>query len=118
MRLKRSRAALFALAVLLLSSSPAGAVKTSLWTQDGADDFLSGDVTGVTVSSDGQVLLGAAWDSVVTGLPDVSQIWCLARDSKGRIIEYSNSLYRPDRYEIHTLIERRRYRRGRLASRQ
>jgi len=83
-RLKRSRAALFALAVLLLSSSPAGAVKTSLWTQDGADDFLSGDVTGVTVSSDGQVLLGAAWDSVVTGLPDVSQIWCLARDSKGR----------------------------------
>ncbi len=84
MRLKRSRAALFALAVLLLSSSPAGAVKTSLWTQDGADDFLSGDVTGVTVSSDGQVLLGAAWDSVVTGLPDVSQIWCLARDSKGR----------------------------------
>ena len=84
MRLKRTSAALFALAVLLLASSPAGAVKTSLWTQDGADDFLSGDVTGVTVTSDGQVLLGAAWDSVVTGLPDVSQIWCLARDSKGR----------------------------------
>lgn len=84
MRLKRTRAALFALAVLLLASSPALAVKTSLWTQDGADDFLSGDVTGVTVTSDGQVLLGAAWDSVVTGLPDVSQIWCLARDSKGR----------------------------------
>jgi hypothetical protein len=30
-------------------------------------------------------MLGAAWDSVVTGLPSVSQIWCLARDSKGRI---------------------------------
>jgi GntR family transcriptional regulator len=42
----------------------------------------------------------------------------LARDSKGRIIEYSNYLYRPDRYEIHTLIERRRNRSGRPASRQ
>ena len=41
----------------------------------------------------------------------------LARDSKGHIIEYSNYLYRPDRYEIHTLIERHRHRRGRLASR-
>ncbi len=70
---------------MLLSASQAWAVKTSLWTQDGADDFLTGDVTGVTVTSDGQVMLGAAWDSVVTGLPSVSQIWCLARDSKGRI---------------------------------
>jgi GntR family transcriptional regulator len=41
----------------------------------------------------------------------------LARDSKGRIIEYSNYLYRPDRYEIHTLIERRPQRRVRLPSR-
>ncbi len=72
-------------AMFLLVASQAMAVKTSLWTQDGADDFLTGDVTGVTVASDGQVLLGAAWDSVVTGLPDVSQIWCLARDSKGRV---------------------------------
>src|SRR5262249_45516335 len=50
-----------------------------------ADDFLTGDVTGVTVTSDGQVLLGASWDSVVTALPDVAQIWCLAQDSKGRV---------------------------------
>jgi GntR family transcriptional regulator len=41
----------------------------------------------------------------------------LARDSRGRIIEYSNYLYRPDRYEMHILIERRRHRRGRRASR-
>jgi len=72
-------------ALMLLSASPALAVKTSLWTQDGADDFLTGDVTGVTVTSDGQVLLGAAWDSVVTAVPDVAQFWCLARDSKGRV---------------------------------
>jgi len=72
-------------ALMVLSASPALAVKTSLWTQDGADDFLTGDVTGVTVTSDGQVLLGAAWDSVVTAVPDVAQFWCLARDSKGRV---------------------------------
>ncbi|HXF59332.1 MAG TPA: Ig-like domain-containing protein [Candidatus Saccharimonadales bacterium] len=83
MRLKQRFAAILACS-LLLCASQAMAVKTSLWTQDGADDFLTGDVTGVTVTSDGQVLLGASWDSVVTGLPDVSQIWCLARDSKGR----------------------------------
>ena len=73
------------LAFMLLSATQARAVKTSLWTQDGPDDFLTGDVTGVTVTSDGQVLLGASWDSVVTSLPDVSQIWSLARDSKGRV---------------------------------
>ena len=82
--MKRHHAAAIA-ALMLLSASPALAVKTSLWTQDGADDFLTGDVTGVTVTSDGQVLLGAAWDSVATGLPDVAQIWCLAHDSKGRV---------------------------------
>ncbi len=31
----------------------------------------------------------------------------LVRDAKGRILEYSNSLYRPDRYEIDFVIERR-----------
>jgi len=42
-RLKRSRAALFALAVLLLSSSLPGRSRLAL-DPDGADDFLSGDV--------------------------------------------------------------------------
>ncbi len=82
--MKRRYAAALA-AMFLLAASQALAVKTSLWTQDSADDFLTGDVTGVTVVSDGQVQLGASWDSVVTGLPDVSQIWCLSRDSKGRV---------------------------------
>jgi GntR family transcriptional regulator len=30
----------------------------------------------------------------------------LVRDSKDRIIEWTNFLYRPDRYELHTVIER------------
>jgi len=72
-------------AMALVGATQAWAVKTSLWTQDTVDDFLSGDVTGVTVTSEGQVQLGAAWDSVVTNLPEVAQIWCLARDSKGQI---------------------------------
>ena len=84
MRMKRRLAWALALG-LVLSASPALAVKTSLWTQDSADDFLTGDVTGVTVTSDGQVLLGASWDSVVTALPGVAQIWCIAQDSKGRV---------------------------------
>lgn len=72
-------------ALALVGASQAWAVRTSLWTQDTVDDFLTGDVTGVTVTSEGQVQLGAAWDSVVTNLSEVAQIWCLARDSKGQI---------------------------------
>jgi hypothetical protein len=82
--MKRRHAAALA-AMILFAAGQAFAVKTSLWTQDGVEDFLTGDVTGVTVTSEGQVLLGAAFDSVVTSLPDVAQIWCLARDSKGRV---------------------------------
>jgi GntR family transcriptional regulator len=42
---------------------------------------------------------------------------CLARDAHGRILRYANYLYRPDRYEIHTVIERGRHLRGRQALR-
>lgn len=42
---------------------------------------------------------------------------CLARDAHGRILRYANYLYRPDRYEIHTVIERERHPRGRQALR-
>jgi len=80
-----TRVAVTLVVVLLALASRADAVKTSLWTQDGVDDFLTGDVTGVTVTSDGVVELGASWDSVVTRLPDIAQIWCLARDSKGQV---------------------------------
>jgi len=36
----------------------------------------------------------------------------LARDSRDRILRYANYLYRPDRYEIHTVVERDRPHRG------
>jgi GntR family transcriptional regulator len=38
----------------------------------------------------------------------------LERDTRGRILRYANYLYRPDRYEIHTVVERPR---GRQATR-
>jgi GntR family transcriptional regulator len=41
----------------------------------------------------------------------------LARDARGRILRYANYLYRPDRYEIHTVVERQRHSRPRHASR-
>ena len=37
----------------------------------------------------------------------------LARDAQGQILRYANYLYRPDRYEIHTVVERDRHPRGR-----
>jgi len=41
----------------------------------------------------------------------------LVRDPKERIIEYSNYLYRPDRYQIHTVIERDRHDSSRIGRR-
>ena len=41
----------------------------------------------------------------------------LARDAHGRIICFANYLYRPDRYEIHTVVEREKSQRGRQALR-
>jgi GntR family transcriptional regulator len=41
----------------------------------------------------------------------------LVRDSKERILEYTNYVYRPDRYELHTVIERTRPHRGRTVRR-
>ena len=42
---------------------------------------------------------------------------CLARDARGRILRYANHLYRPDRYEVHTVVERESSQRARMASR-
>jgi GntR family transcriptional regulator len=47
----------------------------------------------------------------------VLNLKCLARDARGQILRYANYLYRPDRYEIHTVVERDRHPRGRHAVR-
>ena len=73
-------------AVLLAHAPGAFAVKTSFWKVDDVRGFLDGEnVNGVTLESDGYLTLGMAWDSVATRLEGVSYIWCVARDSKGRV---------------------------------
>lgn len=47
----------------------------------------------------------------------VLNLRCLARDARGRIMRYANYLYRPDRYEIHTVVERPRHAPRRRTSR-
>ena len=42
---------------------------------------------------------------------------CLARDAQGRIVRYANYLYRPDRYEVHIVVEREKNHRARQAMR-
>jgi GntR family transcriptional regulator len=39
----------------------------------------------------------------------VLKLRCLERDSRGRILRYANYMYRPDRYELHTVVERQRH---------
>ncbi len=46
----------------------------------------------------------------------VLNLKCLARDVRGRILRYANYLYRPDRYEIRTVVDRTRQSRRRPAS--
>ncbi len=47
----------------------------------------------------------------------VLNLRCLARDDRGQILRYANYLYRPDRYEIHLVVERRTHARRRPTSR-
>ena len=47
----------------------------------------------------------------------VLNLKCLARDARGQILRYANYLYRPDRYEIHTVVERDRHPPRRQATR-
>jgi len=74
------------LAAFLAPAPAARAVETSFWRLNDATEFLAGEeVDGVVIESDGYLTLGPAMDSVVTRLEGVSYIWCLARDSKGRV---------------------------------
>ena len=75
------------LLVGLVARAPeAEAVKTSFWKIDDIQSFLEGEhVAGVAIESEGYLALGPAWDSVVTRPEGVSYIWCVARDTKGRV---------------------------------
>jgi GntR family transcriptional regulator len=88
-------------------------------------DTLTGalDKLGLHASSCDQEMSAVAADPVTAkhldfgvGSP-VLNVKRLARDARGQILRYGNYLYRPDRYEIHTVVERDRRPRGRQATR-
>ena len=90
----------------------------------GSDTVIAAlEKLGLHASSCEQEMSAVAADPVTAkhlgfgvGSP-VLNLKCLARDARGRILRYANYLYRPDRYEIHTVVERDRRPRGRQANR-
>ncbi len=90
----------------------------------GSDTLLAVlDKLGIHATTTEQEVSAAAADPVTArhlnvgvGSPTLN-LKCLARDAKGRIVRFANYLYRPDRYEIHTVVERERSHRARQAMR-
>jgi GntR family transcriptional regulator len=90
----------------------------------GSDTVLAGlDKLGLHSATNDQEISAVAADPFTAkhlgfgvGAP-VLNLKCLARDARGQILRYANYLYRPDRYEIHTVVERDRHPRGRHAVR-
>ena len=88
----------------------------------GSDTVLAAlDKLGLHVTTNDQEISAVAADPFTAkhlgfgvGAP-VLNLKCLARDARGQILRYANYLYRPDRYEIHTVVERDRHPRGRHA---
>ena len=90
----------------------------------GADTIIAAlEKLGLHASSCDEEMSAIAADPVTAkhldfgvGSP-VLNVKRLARDARGQILRYGNYLYRPDRYEIHTVVERDRRPRGRQANR-
>jgi GntR family transcriptional regulator len=90
----------------------------------GSDTVLAAlDKLGIHAASAEQEASALAADPITAkhlnfgvGSPTLN-LKCLARDARGRIIRYANYLYRPDRYEIHTVVERAGSHRARQAIR-
>jgi GntR family transcriptional regulator len=90
----------------------------------GSDTLLSAlDKLGFHATTTEQEVSACAADPLTARHLDVGvgsptlNLKCLARDAHGQIVRYSNCLYRPDRYEIHTVVERERTSRTRQAMR-
>ena len=90
----------------------------------GSDTMLAAlDKLGIHATTTEQEVSAVAADPVTAkhlnygvGSPTLN-LKCLARDAQGRIVRFANYLYRPDRYEIHTAVERERGHRARQALR-
>ncbi len=74
----------FKICVALLGASGAlFAVDTKTWQQNSMADFERGDLTGLSVSSDGRLTLAPAVRQLYD--PSVTFLWAVALDSQGRI---------------------------------
>lgn len=78
MRLRR-----LVLALALAAAPALEAAQPQFWRIEGADDFLAGDLEGLSVDSRGRVRLAPA--SRLLHDPETPHVWCLARDSKGAV---------------------------------
>lgn len=69
--------------VLLGASATIFAVETKTWQQTNMADFERGTLTGLSLSSDGHLVLAPAVKQLYD--PSVTFLWAIAVDSKGRI---------------------------------
>jgi outer membrane protein assembly factor BamB len=76
----RRAACLVALA-LAVSPPVVRASGPQFWRLEGPRAFLEGDITGLSVDSEGRLRLGAAPRAVYD--PEAPNAWCVARDAKG-----------------------------------
>jgi len=70
-------------AALLCASAALLAVDTKTWQQNSMADFERGDLTGLSLSSDGRLTLAPAAKQLYD--PSVTFLWAIAADSRGRI---------------------------------
>ena len=73
-----------ALALTLLAGGAVlRAAQPQFWRIEGARDFLEGELTGLSVDSEGRVRLAPAVRLLHD--PESPHVWCLARDAKGNL---------------------------------
>jgi hypothetical protein len=74
-----------AAAAVLLCAAPAGAVKTSFWTEDDARSFAAGTVRDLVISSRGVVRLSRTAAPLVADGGDITFVNALAADAAGNL---------------------------------
>ena len=80
--MKKSIYAFFG-AALLLTAAFVWADNTKVWRQDRFEDFDKGTPSNVSMRSDGVLLLARQFRAI--GDPQLTYIWALVEDSKGRL---------------------------------
>src|SRR5215468_7264017 len=69
--------------VALLCTIPAFAVDTKVWVQNEMAELEKGDLTHLSLSSDGKLTVAPVLQEVYD--PSVTFLWAMARDSKGNL---------------------------------